>query len=566
MSLFGSIQMASNSLQANQIGLQVVGQNIANASTPGYSREQVVFEPGPTQQDGALLLGTGVLVQGVQPQINQYLNESLWNSNSAAANATTQQSTYQSLEQSLNALGSDNINSQLNDFVASIQNVLNQPGSTSMQNLAVLQGGSLASTITGLSQQVGQMQSNLDQQVVGSVDSINTLVQQIGSLNVQIGQLQGGLGGASNAVGLVDQQNEAISQLSQLINVQIEPQAGGEVNIYVGGNYLVYNGTTQALATTQSSQNGVTISTPIFASTKSPVDATGGELAGEIASRDTILGGFQTSLNQFAGTLAFEFNKIYSSGQGTTGYQSLTSTQTISNASAPLEDAGLPFTPVSGSFDVQVYDSQTGQTQTTQIPVSLNGLNDNDTSLNSLVQSLNGVSGLSASITPSGQLSLATTSSNLSFAFSNDTSGVLAAVGLNTFFTGSNAQDLNVNPVLTNDPTKFAASQGGIGVDTNNAQAMAGFLTQPLSSAGGATITDLSNQLTSDVTESSAQATSTANGLTNYQTTLQGQQLAVSGVNIDEETVNMLSYQRAYQASAKYISTINSLLQTLIQL
>ena len=95
---------------------------------------------------------------------------------------------------------------------------------------------------------------------------------------------------------------------------------------------------------------------------------------------------------------------------------------------------------------------------------------------------------------------------------------------------------------------------------------MAGFLTQPLSSAGGSTITDLSNQLTSDVTESSAQATSTASGLTNYQSTLQGQQLAVSGVNIDEETVNMLSYQRAYQASAKYISTINQLLETLIQL
>ncbi len=566
MSLFGSIQLAGNALKANQIALQVVGQNIANASTPGYSREQVIFTPGPTQQDGALLLGTGVIVQGVQPQINEFLNESVWNSNSAASSATTQQSTYQSLEQSLNALGSDNINSQLNDFVASIQNVLNQPGSTSMQNLAVLQGGSLASTINGLAQQVSQMQSNLDQQVVGSVDNINQLVQQIGSLNTQIGQLEGGLGGASNADGLIDQQNEAINQLSQLVNVQVEPQAGGETNIYVGGNYLVFNGQTQALTTTQSIVDGVTVSTPVFASTKTPLDATGGQLAGEIASRDTILGGFQTSLNQFAGTLAFEFNKVFSSGQGTTGYQSLMSTQAISNAAAPLEDAGLPFTPVSGSFDLQVINSQTGQTQTTQIPVALNGLNDNDTTLSSLVQSINGVSGLSASITPAGKLSLATTSPNLSFAFSNDTSGLLAAMGLNTFFTGSNAGDLAVNPVLSNDPTKFAASQGGIGVDTNNAQAMAGFLTQPLSSAGGSTITDLSNQLTSDVTESSAQATSVANGLTSYQTTLQGQQLAVSGVNIDEETVNMLSYQRAYQASAKYVSTINELLQTLIQL
>ncbi len=59
MSLFGSIQLANNALQANQIGLQVTGQNIANANTPGYSREEVILTPAPTQRQGSLLLGLG---------------------------------------------------------------------------------------------------------------------------------------------------------------------------------------------------------------------------------------------------------------------------------------------------------------------------------------------------------------------------------------------------------------------------------------------------------------------------------------------------------------------------
>ena len=66
MSLLSSIQMGANALQAQQLGLQVVGQNIANANTPGYSVETLAVTPGPTQHDGSLLLGSGVEIEGVQ--------------------------------------------------------------------------------------------------------------------------------------------------------------------------------------------------------------------------------------------------------------------------------------------------------------------------------------------------------------------------------------------------------------------------------------------------------------------------------------------------------------------
>ena len=75
MSLFGSIQQANNSLRTAQIGLQVVGQNIANVNTPGYAREEVLQTPAPTQKMGGLLLGLGVQVEGIVQKVDRFLDQ-----------------------------------------------------------------------------------------------------------------------------------------------------------------------------------------------------------------------------------------------------------------------------------------------------------------------------------------------------------------------------------------------------------------------------------------------------------------------------------------------------------
>jgi flagellar hook-associated protein 1 FlgK len=564
MSLLSAINLAGNALQIQQLGLQVVGQNIANANTPGYSREQLQLAAQTTGEQNGVLVGLGVQATGVVQVVNQFLNDQYRSATSASTSAQTQQTAYTDLQQAINALGTSNVGTQLNSFVASIQNVLDSPGNSSVQSLAVDQGQALTGTINQLSQSVDQLRTGLDTQVQGDVSSINSLIGQVGQLNTQIMQEEGSLGSRTQAVGLLDQRDEALSQLSNLVNINVEPQPNGSVNVYVGGNYLVSGNLTRTLSTQQTTNGGITVTTPVLADDNSPLAASGGDIAGAIAARDQILGGFQTNLNQFSSTLAYEFNKIYSSGQGTTGYQSLTSTNTVDSPTASLENAGLPFTPVSGGFNIQVTNSQTGTTSSTYIPVSLNGL-DSDTSLSSLANSLNQVSGLSASVSADGHLTIGTTSNNLSFAFSNDTSGTLASLGLNTFFTGSTGGDLGVNSVVVNDSSKFAASQGGIGVDTNNAQQLAGFLNQPLESAGGQTISQLNQNLSSNVSQSAAAQKAIASGLSSYQSTLASQQESTSGVSIDEETVSMLSYQQAYQASAKFISVVQGLLQTLMQ-
>jgi flagellar hook-associated protein 1 FlgK len=281
-----------------------------------------------------------------------------------------------------------------------------------------------------------------------------------------------------------------------------------------------------------------------------------------------VVASFLDKFNKLAGTLAFEFNKVYSQGQGLVGFQNLTSVESMRDKNAALDAAGLHFTPSSGTFDLVVRNKgDKKSTHTTTIHVDLDGLDD-DTSLNSLAQQLDAADGISASVTTTGQLQIKTDSSDIEFAFSGDSSGVLAALGLNTFFTGWNAATIGVNSELKGieNAGKFAASLGGIAEDSANAERLSTFLDQPIAAAGNSSLSDLYNQIINEVTQGSSVAKSVAEGYRTFEGTLQGQQQAISGVSIDDEAVNMLTLQRIYQASAKYIQTISDLLDMLVKI
>src|SRR5208283_140085 len=189
MSLSSSIQMASGALQANDIALQVVGQNIANANTPGYLRETVNLTPGPSQTDGGLILGTGVRVLSITQQVDNFLEGQLRSANSNQASANTLQGTYTQLENIVGALNSgSNLSSAMNQFFSSISDVLNQPEDESVRQSAVLQGQSLAQTINSMANQTVQLRQSIDGQISSMAPQINSLTSQIAQLNTQIAE------------------------------------------------------------------------------------------------------------------------------------------------------------------------------------------------------------------------------------------------------------------------------------------------------------------------------------------------------------------------------------------
>jgi flagellar hook-associated protein 1 FlgK len=191
---------------------------------------------------------------------------------------------------------------------------------------------------------------------------------------------------------------------------------------------------------------------------------------------------------------------------------------------------------------------------------------DHDTSLSDVAAAINAIDGVSASINAAGKLTISSDSPDQEIAFANDASGLLTALGLNTFFTGTSAATLAVNQDVAGDPAKFAASSGGVGEDTANAVALAGFLDRPLESRNGDTLVTLYSALNSEVTQGSAVTQSVAEGFRTFEAALQGQSLATSGVSLDEEAIKMITLQRTFQASAKYIAAISELLDILVAL
>ena len=565
MSLFSSIQLASNSLHAAQIGLQVVGNNIANANTTGYIREELVLTPAATQRIGNLVVGMGVDIQGVVQKIDRLLAERLRAASSDLANGETQENAYLQLEALIGELGDTDLSTSLSKFFGAIQDVLNQPESVTVRNLAVLQGEALTADIGRLSSGVQQLRSDINDQVIDVAADVKRLLEEIAQLNVQIVTTEASAEKSSDAVGLRDRRETALADLASLIDIRSTEQPSGAVNVYAGGEYLVFDGIAREVVTARTYDRGLTTAELRLAATDAPISASSGALAGMMASRDEILGGFLDQLDQFAQTLILEFNKVFSSGQGLSGYDALTSEFAVDDADEPLSQTGLPFTPCNGSFQVQVIDGNTGLTETTDVLVELGGL-DGEASLHSLAAALDAIDGLSAEVTASRHLTIQSDVADFTFAFAEDTSGVLAALGLSTFFTGSSAADISVSEALHDDPGKFAASRAGVGADTENAVLLADFMDAPLESLDGQSLAELYDGFMLETTQAASVTRSATEGFRVFQKTLESEHLGLTGVSIDEEAVKMIMYQRAYQASARYIAAIDELLEQLVRL
>ncbi|MEZ6078947.1 MAG: hypothetical protein R3C56_25720 [Pirellulaceae bacterium] len=107
-------------------------------------------------------------------------------------------------------------------------------------------------------------------------------------------------------------------------------------------------------------------------------------------------------------------------------------------------------------------DLATGTTKTSTIRVKLTG-STSDSSLVDIAQAIHDVSGVSASVTAEGKLRISADTDSLRFSFQDDSSGILAATGINTFFVGNSASTIGLNPVIANNPRLFAASSTGVG-------------------------------------------------------------------------------------------------------
>jgi flagellar hook-associated protein 1 len=565
MSLIGALNTGQSALATAQAGLQVSGNNISNAGNADYTRQTAETSPAADQQiQPGIFIGTGVDLTSVQRQIDDALNGRLRNSISDNQAASTTQQWLTQVQSVFNALGTSNLSTSMSAFFDSWSNLANKPQDIGLRQVVLQQGDALAKQFGSQRQQLTDLNSSAATELGAQVQAADTLASQVASLNGQIVTAEGGTSGTANA--LRDQRDAALKQLSQLMNVSTAQQPNGSVNVYVGSEPLVFNTDSRGVALQNQNVNGVVTPTVVFKSTSGAISLSGGGQLGALSDAQARITGVVSQEDTLAHNLIFELNKVYSSGQGLQPASSLTATNTATSTTQPLNStaAGLPFSPSNGSFVVHVTNQASGQVTSTLVQVHLTGA-PGDSTLDSITTSLNAVSGITAT-DAGGVLKISAASSGSGISFSQDSSGALAALGVNTFYTGMDASDIAVNRTVASQPQMLAAAKNGDPGDNQTALAIAALAAQPVTSLNGTSLNDSYQSMVDGVATQVATAKTNAQAAQSVQDTLQSQRDSLSGVSLDEEAINLVKQQQAFQGAARMISIVQQMMQTVINM
>ncbi|MEY4566746.1 MAG: Flagellar hook-associated protein 1 [Planctomycetota bacterium] len=565
MTIFGFIQQSSAALKVAELGIQIVGNNVANANTPGYIRQELVQQSAIGMKIGQFSLGYGVRATGVVQKVDSYLNERMRTTQSEMAKTNTLLESYTEFENFFSELSSEDISTSMSEFANAFNDLTNQPGSDSLRTMVIERGKSLASEIRDKRTQMLELSQRYGKQITLAADEINRITKQIGVLNTKIAEIEGSIDTGTQAVGLRDERLQLLEQLAGYISIKTSESETGTVSVFIGGDYLVADGISRTVAAAQTSGEGRFNTEIILTDSQSALKITGGSIGGMIEARDRVIQGTLDQYDEFTKNLIDRVNFVHSQGQGAKGFSAVTSSRSVSSSSAVLEDAGLSRTVENGGFQIKTLDANSGLERTYDIPVQLDGL-PTDTNLFSLAQSISNIPGLSAIINELNQIEIKAIASTTTFSFQNDTSGALAALGINTFFSGEDSSDIDINDVLKKDPSLLAVSLDGVGRTTRNANILGEIFESPIPGLGDQSLRDQYEALAIRMTQDSNIEKGKNEGFKSYFATLESKHLGQSGVNLDEEAVKLMLYQKAYQASSRVIAISNELLTTLMQI
>ncbi|AOK28136.1 MULTISPECIES: flagellar hook-associated protein FlgK [Burkholderia] len=308
------MNLGVSGLNAALWGLTTTGQNISNSATPGYSVERPVFAEAGGQYTSSGYLPQGATTVSVERQYSQYLSDQL----NAAQTQGSALSTYYTLVAQLNNyVGSPTagISSAISNYFSGLQTVANSASDPSTRQTAMSNAQTLASQLVAAGQQYAQLRQNVNSQLTSAVSQINGYAAQIAQLNQQIA---GASAQGQPPNQLLDQRDLAVSNLSQLVGVQVVQSDGNYSVFLAGGQPLVVSSASYQLAAvaSQSDPSELTIVSQGIAGTNPPgaaqylpdVSLTGGTLGGLLQFRRQTLDPAQAQLGALAVSFAAQVN------------------------------------------------------------------------------------------------------------------------------------------------------------------------------------------------------------------------------------------------------------------
>ncbi|MFG6429313.1 flagellar hook-associated protein FlgK [Roseateles sp. LYH14W] len=227
----GLLSVGARAMFANQAALQTIGQNIANANTPGYSRQSVVLTTSPGQYTGAGFFGRGVDVKTVERSHNAFLTKEASTSKSTASADTTRAEQLSRMEKVFQP-GTEGLGYAASQFLNALVDVTSRPSDPSARQVALGRASELATRFSNAGAQLTDLQSGVVSDLRASVQVVNQLAQQIAAVNNEVAKTQGA-GHTPND--LMDQRERLISQLGEYVAVSTLPADDGTVGVFIGG-------------------------------------------------------------------------------------------------------------------------------------------------------------------------------------------------------------------------------------------------------------------------------------------------------------------------------------------
>lgn len=308
------LNVARDALTAQSYGLNVTGQNISNASTPGYVRRVAQLE---TQNLGTQS-GGGVHAVGLQRVTNDFIERRENQATGTSSAATTRDQSLASIEALFNDGGGTGLGSALNDVFASFSALAANPNDTTTRANVLAAAGAFADRANATGNTLAQTSIDLKQQAQDGVDQINQRAQEIAKLNMQIAQatMQG-----DDASDLKDQRTEKILNMSGLINTHTFTDGSGNTVVQVAGTTIVDGQQARSLSLDLDSTGSLQLFANQSGGGRSEITQflTGGKLGGIKEARDKDLFDVSQKLNALVFDVATAVNTQHAAGVGADG-------------------------------------------------------------------------------------------------------------------------------------------------------------------------------------------------------------------------------------------------------
>lgn len=309
-------------MNAAQAGLVTTGHNISNASTPGYSRQEIVQTSNLPQFTGIGFLGQGVGVNTVKRLYSDALAGQL---TLAQSQGSQLEAYYTQISQLSNLLGDPNagLSPALQDFFSGVADLASHPESVPSRQTLLASASALVVRFQSFDQQFDEMRASLNSDITSSIGSINSYSQQIAALNQNILVTESATGN-QQANDLRDQRDALVAELNQQVRASVVRESNGNYNIFIGnGQPVVVGSRAYSLVATKSLEDPqrVEVGYQSGATTiqLSSSGLQGGQLGGLLSFRSNTLDSVQNGLGRVAMGLAQSFNDQHALGQDLNG-------------------------------------------------------------------------------------------------------------------------------------------------------------------------------------------------------------------------------------------------------